>query len=132
MDAANALCNAMQQYRLGNPDATPPAGIGPEDQHTLHDLFATTTSTDAGERHQAWIAAIQQGRFSCGPAGIAYDPTGPSSWKAEALGTSADAAAYHYDPGFLTTRWKYFHDALQLHRLTILHDIPPAYGICSG
>ena len=47
-------------------------------------------------------------------------------------GTAADVAEYHYDPGFLTTRWKYFHDALQLHRLTILHDILPKYGICSG
>ena len=34
--------------------------------------------------------------------------------------------------GVLTTKWKYFQDALQLHRLTVLHDVLPKYGICVG
>jgi hypothetical protein len=77
------------------------------------------------EYHRRKIAADPAYRELC-------EDKGPLSWKAEALGTAADVAEYHYDPGFLTTRWKYFHDALQLHRLTILHDILPKYGICSG
>ena len=121
----------MQAYRASNPDAIT-NGLDAADQQAMHDLFVTATSTDENQRYQEWIAAVRQGRFSFGTSTIAYDPKGPLSWKAEAFGTSADVAEYHHDPGFLTTRWKYFHDALQLHRLTILHDILPKYGICSG
>ncbi len=31
---------------------------------------------------------------------------------------------------FLKSDWKLFHDAIQEHRLTVLHDILPKYGIC--
>jgi len=32
-----------------------------------------------------------------------------------------------YKPEFLKSDWKLFHDALQLHRYYIVHDILPKY-----
>ena len=31
---------------------------------------------------------------------------------------------------FLESNWKRFNDAIQCHRLYIVHDILPRYGIC--
>jgi hypothetical protein len=32
----------------------------------------------------------------------------------------------------MKSNWKLFHDALQFHRLDILNDVPPKYGICAA
>jgi len=131
LDAANALHTALQRYRAQDPDVASPA-LSSQDEAVITDLFTANTSVDPDPRHEAWIAAVGQGRFSFGPATIHYDPTGPESWKAAALGTSDDEPKYPYHPEFLQTHWKWFHDALQRHRLAVLHDILPKYGICSG
>jgi hypothetical protein len=39
---------------------------------------------------------------------------------------------YKYRESFLISNWKLFHDALQLHHLTVAHDILPNYGICAA
>ncbi len=31
---------------------------------------------------------------------------------------------------FISSNWKYFHDAAKKHRLAIIDDILPRYGIC--
>jgi hypothetical protein len=131
IEAAHALCHAMQAYRSADPGAQT-TDLPNHDEQVMHDLFVSQTDMDPVIRHKAWLSALQAGQFSFGPAIIAYDDAGPASWKAQALGTTAEAAEYNFDPGFLTTRWKYFHDALQLHRLTVLHDVLPKYGICVG
>ena len=140
-EAADWLCKAMQRYRAKDPAAVVP-GLGPADKQVIHDLLASLRTTDADERHQKWLQQIQAGRFSFGSATVTYSE---SAWKMEALPTSAVAVAaagagvsativtpYHYSEAFLESNWKLFHDALQLHRLTVLHDILPKYGICSG
>lgn len=66
------------------------------------------------------------------PATIFYAEDGKGSWKADALGTSRDIFEYKYKESFLTSNWKLFHDALQLHRLTVSHDILSKYGICAA
>jgi hypothetical protein len=88
--------------------------------------------TDGGKRHAAWLAAIGQGKFSFGIASVSYDADGRNSWKARALGTSCDLPVHTYRDDFLDSDWKRFHDALQQHRLAVLHDILPKYGICAG
>jgi hypothetical protein len=126
LDAADVLCKVMQTCRTGT---SSPGGLNTADRSRIHELFATITSTECDVRHKAWLAAIQSGQFSFGPAAIAY---APGTWQAEALGTTENLAEYYFDQGFLTTRWKHFQDALQRHKLTVLHDILPRYGICTG
>ena len=33
---------------------------------------------------------------------------------------------------FLASDWKHFHDAVQYHRLFILHDLLPRVGLCAS
>ena len=87
---------------------------------------------DGNDRHEEWLKAIGAGRFSFGPATVFYAEDGRGSWKADALGTSRDRPEYPYEDSFLTSNWKLFHDALQLHRITVAHDILPKYGICAA
>ena len=130
-DAANALCIAMKRYIQENPAASV-SGIGPDDMEVIRNLFSNQTTKDGKKRHKAWLAAIEAGKFSFGKATPSYAEDGKQSWKAQALGTSTDMPVYTYRDTFLNSNWKLFHDALQLHRLTVLHDILPEYGICAA
>jgi hypothetical protein len=129
--AANALCVAMGRYRLKDPRAMV-SGIGAADMVKIRDLFGKLAIEDGEERHQEWLDAIGAGDFSFGSVALHYAEDGERSWKARALGTSDDDEVYTYQTAFLTSNWKLFHDALQQHRLTILHDILPKYGICAA
>ncbi len=126
-EAADAVCKALQRYRN-----VPESGVGANDMKIIRQLFSDTVMEDGEQRHQAWIDAIGAGRFSFGSAVISYADDGNGSWKAEALGTSVDLPVHSYQPDFLQSNWKLFHDALQRHRLTLLHDVLPRYGICAG
>lgn len=130
-EAADALCQAMKRYRLKNPDAEV-TGIGENDMKLIRKLFSELTMEDGEERHEEWLNKIEEGIFSFGPATINYAEDGKGSWKAEALGSSRDMFEYKYKESFLTSNWKLFHDALQLHRLIVAHDILPKYGICAA
>jgi hypothetical protein len=126
-DAANALCKAMQRYR-----GIAESEIGNNDKQAIRQLFGSLTLEDGNERHEEWLKAIGEGRFSFGSATVSYAEDGKGSWKADALGTSRDMPEYPYEGSFLTSNWKLFHDALQLHRITVSHDILPKYGICAA
>jgi len=126
-EAADAICRAMQLYRQ-----VQQSGICDGDKVVIRGLFTTLTLEDGGKRHRRWLEALEEGRFSFGPARIAYAEDGKGSWKAQALGTSCDLPVHSYGDAFLQSDWKLFHDALQLHRLTLLHDILPKYGICAA
>jgi hypothetical protein len=130
-EAADALCKAMKRYRLKNPDDTV-TGIGEGDMNKIRELFAELKIEEGEDRHQEWVNKIEQGIFSFGPATIFYAEDGKGSWKADALGSSRDMFEYKYKESFLTSNWKLFHDALQLHRITVSHDILPKYGICAA
>lgn len=126
--AAEAMCRFMQRYR----GEAAPAGLPAGDAAQIKQLFSTLLSEDGKERHAGWLKAIRDGHFSFGPATISYDDTGRKSWKAQALGSSCDLPVHSYRDDFLDSNWKLFHDALQQHRLTLLHDILPKYGICAA
>lgn len=138
--AADALCRAMQEFRRHTTPTVQVTGIGKEDMEKIRMLFGELKSRDGDERHREWLLAINGGKgknysFSFGNADIAYDENGENSWKAQALGDGEDHSQLHeytYQDKFLTSNWKLFHDALQLHRLTISHDILPKYGICAA
>ncbi len=129
--AADAMCKTMRGYRQNDPRATA-EGIGPDDAGKIKDLFQRLTIADGNKRHRQWLAAIGKGNFSFGSATLSYAEDGKNSWKGQALGTSADLPVHTYRNTFLTSNWKLFHDALQQHRLTVLHDILPKYGICAA
>jgi hypothetical protein len=129
LSAADALYEVLCRS-LGKNSAK----INDADREQIRTLFvsAKNKTEDAGARHANWLAAIQKGTFSFGPAALSYADEGKNSWKAKALGTSDDLTTYKYSDSFLSSKWKLFHDALQKHRLTVLHDILPKYGICAG
>lgn len=127
LEAAEAMCRAMQRYR-----GVKVTGFSSADKSILKDFFLLYTNKDGKARHQKWIKAIAGGAFSFGKAKISYAAKGRNSWKAVALGTSHDMPVYSYTPDFLSSDWKFFHDALQQHRLVVCHEILPRFGICAA
>jgi hypothetical protein len=125
------MCKAMQQYLNKTPSGLPAA-----DKALLNKIFLELKIKEDKARHDRWLDIVKSGfngeRFSFGGAEISYVAEGVGSWKEKALGSSWDLRVHPYKPGFLSSNWKLFHDALQLHRLTVLHDILPKYGICAG
>ncbi|MEN6375408.1 MAG: DUF6765 family protein [Smithella sp.] len=130
-EAADCLCKTMKRYRLNNPDAAV-TGIGESDMTQIRKLFTDLKDKSGEYRHKEWTKKIKQGVFSFGSATISYAEDGKGSWKADALGSSRDLFEHEYKESFLTSDWKLFHDALQLHRITVAHDILPKYGICAA
>ncbi|MEW6563803.1 MAG: DUF6765 family protein [Pseudomonadota bacterium] len=135
MSAAQALCRAMQRYRKVTPN-----GLSAEDAALIRHLITSVKDQDGDKRHAVWLDAIANGvsaggsrtAFSWGKATLSYADDGHNSWKAQALGTSIDMPVHPYKQDFLSSNWKLFHDALQAHRLAVLHDILPKYGICAA
>ena len=39
---------------------------------------------------------------------------------------------YRWNPAFMTSDWKNFHDALQAHRFSLIYDLLPGFGICAA
>jgi hypothetical protein len=131
LKAAGELCKVMQRYRQRQDPSVKITGLPPQDLQKIRELFTRpeTRIQDPGKRHKVWLEAIASGAFSFGKAVLSYDE---EAWKAQALGTRQDSPEFTYTPEFLGSDWKHFHDALQEHRLTLLHDILPKYGICAG
>jgi hypothetical protein len=131
--AVEAMGQVMQRFRQGDPEATVP-GLEVTDRTLIGELFQTCTDNSSHARHQQWIAAIAAGKFSFGPATIAYRPKGEGSWKHAALGTlqdlDRDNDIFPYSASFLSSNWKLFHDALQAHHFYVIHELLPQYGIC--
>jgi hypothetical protein len=133
LEAAENMCKAMQRYHLGNPNADVP-GLPEQDRALMDVMIKTITDHSAKVRHQKWIDAIAEGKFSFGKADIAYVPKGKGSWKYLALGTErlvdSSSEVFQYKSSFLRSHWKLFHDALQCHHFYIVHELLPKYGIC--
>jgi hypothetical protein len=125
--AADSMCRQMQRYR-----GVPETGIAPGEMAKIEALFTGLKIESGDERHEAWLKQIKTGHFAFGPAELFYAARGKDSWKAAALGTSSDLPVHTYKDSFLASNWKLFHDALQQHRLSVLHDILPNYGICAA
>lgn len=130
-EAANKLCIAMQRYRLGDADAVV-NGIEDNDKEAIRHLFANTVIKNGEKRHKEWLKKIAEGVFSFGKEEVSYESRGKRSWKAQALGSSHDMRVHTYKNSFIESDWKLFHDAIQAHRFTVLHDILPKYGICAA
>jgi hypothetical protein len=135
LDAADHMCKAMQCYLAGNPDSKV-AGLPEKDKSKIDELLRNITSDTGDERHDVWMQAINSGKFSFDNKPISYIPKGLNSWKYQAVGTTAGMDSqdeiFPYNPSFIKSNWKMFHDALQLHRLFIINELLPRYGICAA
>lgn len=135
MKAADAMCRAMQRYRANDPDAAV-SGLPPAEREKIRSMLSSIIDVDGDKRHMKWLEAIGQGHFGFGAVNLRYQAKGLDSWKYEALGTEEEVDAgdekFPYDPSFLKSNWKLFHDALQAHRFTVIYDILPRYGICAA
>lgn len=132
--AAEAMCVAMQRFRVGAETAAVP-GMSAQDLGVFAELIRGTRDPDGDARHRVWLDAIASGAFSFGPASPSYVAKGVGSWKHAALGTTAEhdgEEEFPYAPEFMRSDWKLFHDALQEHRYVVLHHILPRYGICAA
>ena len=111
-------------------------GVDARDQNAMTELNSSCRDPDGGIRHSQWLDAIQRGVFSFGATTLTYAPKGTGSWKAAALGTlktkDSGLEIYPYSDAFLGSNWKLFHDAIQVHRSDVVHEILPRYGICAA
>lgn len=132
--AAHRMCQVMRQYVLGDPDAAV-SGLPRQDRQVVAELLRNDTE-DYHARHEAWLEAIEGGRFSFGKETVRYVGKGPGSWKHTALGTEkavdGPEEVFPRLGGFEESHWKRFHDALQAHRLELIHLILPRYGILTA
>lgn len=133
LEAADQMCKAMRRYLAGDPDANVP-GLPELDKIFIDFMLRNITDNSGRVRHQKWLDAIAEGKFSFGKADVTYIPKGKDSWKHQALGTEdlveRKNEIFPYQPSFLASDWKLFHDALQSHHFYIIHDLLPKYGIC--
>ena len=138
MSAIDKMCRAMQCYVQGdstmNLESMP--GLPEKDAKTILSLLKTIKGDSGDERHQKWIDEISKGRFSFGAEKISYIAKGKGSWKHKSIGQLAAAdhgrETFPFSEKFMKSDWKHFHDALQAHRLDVLHDVLPRYGICAA
>ena len=134
-EAAKEMCKAMQRYRLKDPEAEVP-GMSEKDFKRFKRLIENILFVDGEERHKQWLKHIAEHYFSFGEIQLTYLAKGEGSWKHVALGTDKDTdesgEKFSFDPNFLKSDWKLFHDAIQAHRFRVLHTILPKYGICAA
>lgn len=131
--AADNMCKAMQRYLKGDADGFV-SGLPATDKSLIAFMLENIRDTKGHIRHQKWLNAIREGKFSFGAADVEYVPKGKNSWKYLALSTEKsidnENEIFPYHPSFLVSNWKLFHDALQAHRFYVIHDLLPQYGIC--
>ena len=136
LEAAEHVLVALRRYLAGDPSAAVP-GLSSRDRDVLHTLIVQCRDPDERARHASWLSAIGDGSFSFGAdPGLTYTAKGVGSWKYAALSTErevdAEQEVYPFHTGFLSSDWKRFHDAAQVHRLHLITTILPRYGICAA
>ncbi|VAW71444.1 hypothetical protein MNBD_GAMMA12-3986 [hydrothermal vent metagenome] len=136
LEATDYMCRAMQCYQNNDlsMDLDNAEGLPENDKKVVARLIKSIKEKTSELRHEKWLAQIAKGVFSFGAVDISYKPKGKGSWKHKAIGQIAAADTgreiFKYKDSFLTSHWKYFHDALQAHRFDVIHNILPRYGIC--
>ncbi|MBI9092545.1 MAG: hypothetical protein JEZ12_25295 [Desulfobacterium sp.] len=141
MDAVEGIHGAMVCYRKKDPNYTLGAQdkISPQDLDKIRENFLDFEDEEGEDRHRKWVDSIANGDFSFAAKGsetLSYVHKGMDSWKYEALNTKMEVETknelFRFSPEFLDSDWKLFHDALQIHRIDIIRNILPKYGICAA
>lgn len=131
--AARRMFEAMARFRRGDPAAA--IELPEELFRRIDQWLLKLTDADPELRHARWLELIRAGEFGF-KDDVRYVAKGVGSWKHSALGTAnavdAPGEIFHFEPKFLNSDWKRFHDALQVHRLFVLNELLPAYGLCAA
>ncbi|KIM03342.1 MAG: hypothetical protein KU29_11945 [Sulfurovum sp. FS06-10] len=135
MDAANLLfAQLLRYYQKVVPGFTNNDDDFKKDMQKIRENFESFREPSGEKRHERWLDSIRNSDFSFGSVNLTYISKGKGSWKYDALGTDLfediPGTKYSFNDDFFKSNWKLFHDALQEHRLTILHDILPQFKIC--
>jgi hypothetical protein len=134
--AAVHLFEALVAFRRARGDRNNPSELRTDDLKRIADNFTEIRSRDGEERLKRWTECIARGDFSFGAETISYIAKKRGSWKYAALGNAEDKetinAGYTWNEAFLTADWKLFHDAIQVHRQTVLREVLPSFGICAA
>lgn len=105
-----------------------------KDMDKIKENFLKFTEQNGEARHKRWLESIKNGDFTFGPQELSYASKGVGSWKYVAIEQLKEEDdeddEFMYTDAFLDSNWKRFHDALQEHRLTILHEVLPDFKIC--
>ena len=135
VQAAHEMCMLLQRFQAGNLNANVP-GLTVAQRDKLGRWMADLTDAEGTQRHKQWLGLIGQGEFDFPAVKVTYKDKGSGSWKHQALGTTRkldrEDEVFPYSPGFLTSDWKLFHDALMAHRFSVVHAILPRFGICTA
>jgi len=139
LQGAMALYDCIARFRERITGDPMDRQIPPGDLVIIEHNIRKFKDEDPDERHKMWINSILNDDFSFQKEPdehISYVAKGKGSWKYEALMTEKEkddsGDVFEYKPEFLTSNWKCFHVAIQKHRIEILHDILPKYGICGA
>ncbi|NJB67145.1 hypothetical protein GGQ74_000785 [Desulfobaculum xiamenense] len=134
LHAADMLCRAARGFRLGGENFEELDGLPEHRKVQILANFRKFEEEDGDRRHRLWLTSlVDDFGYERAPS---YATSGPRSWKSLALGrparANADGIIYHFQPDFLASDWKLFHDALHAHRFHVLHHVLPAFGICAA
>lgn len=141
MEAVLKLHEKMVCYRNKDPEyiLMDNEKISEKDLSVIRSNFENFTDEEGEDRMEKWISSIKNGDLSFSEPGQeepAYIPKGIGSWKYAALDTKREFETkkelYRFTPDFMTSDWKNFHDALQIHRIDIIRNILPKYDICNA
>ena len=136
LDAADHMYSVLCMFRQQSFDSDGWQCVPEPDRQVIQTLIEDVHLPDGRERHYSWLRAIADSRFSFGAAEIHYQAKGRGSWKHAALGSTAVVdrgdEVYSFDPRFLESHWKLFHDALQQHRTVVLQEIMPSVQLCAA
>jgi hypothetical protein len=135
IEAAENMYKVLLSFRNGTALQTAPA-MPQQDRSRIAERLAGFEDDDGETRHRRWLRDIAGGAFSFGKVELLYQPKGQDSWKFDAVGArhgmGGERELYQYQPNFLRSNWKHFHDALMAHRFAVLHEILPKYNICAA
>jgi|GEM_PF-142335 hypothetical protein len=135
MTASDELCKWCQRWKDNDPNADVP-GLSDDIREKMKALIHEAKAPDGEVRHEAWLKRLKDDYFGFGKVDLTYVGKGEGSWKDRALGSKVDLVRgeekYPYKEAFLESDWKLFHDAAKAHRLAILDDILPQYGIVAA
>ncbi|MBT7618101.1 MAG: hypothetical protein HN590_12535 [Calditrichaeota bacterium] len=144
MDAVVCIHEAMVRYQKQDPNYTLSAGdsIPMDELKKIKKNFLAFKDDDGDNRNDKWLSYINRGKFTFTEPSEPkvkvekFIAKGPGSWKHKALDTTKEWEAGHerfqFTPEFLVSDWKLFHDALQIHRIDVIRNILPKYGICAA
>jgi len=134
MNAVRTMIGELSRYRYELDNEANLPNPTDSDYTKIEENFKSFISPEGDKRWEEWIVSIGNGDFSFGPQKLDYIPKGSGSWKYKAINQQSFfdniRDRFDYKDGFLDSDWKLFHDALQEHRLTIIHDVLPRFGIC--